>query len=129
MQTQDTCCSIAPYFQIRSGQLEAFKDLTERMVETSCQESKCLYYGFSFEGSLAHCREGYEDAEGLLAHLDNIGSLLEEALKIADIIRLEVHGRADQLEKLQEPLAGLAPQFFCLENGFRTVSSRQLTAS
>ena len=83
------------------------------------QEPGALYYGFTFDGDTAHCREGYKDAEALLAHLENVGPLLQEALKISDISRLEVHGPESELEKLREPLAGLSPQFFALEYGFR----------
>ncbi len=31
-----------------------------------------------------------KDAEGLLAHLENVGALLQEALTLSDIERLEV---------------------------------------
>jgi hypothetical protein len=57
------------------------------------------------------------DAEGLLAHLDNIGALLAEALKIADLIRIEVHGPAGELEKLRGPLAHLKPEWFVVVAG------------
>ncbi len=119
MATQDKCCSLAPYFTVQSGKLAAFKAVCEQCVEKARQEAKCFYYGFSFDGDEAHCREGYADAEGVLAHLGNVGSLLEEALKIADLTRLEVHGPADELAKLRQPLAGMNPQFFTLEYGFR----------
>ena len=119
MTILDNCCSIVPYFKVSSGNLEAFKKLCERMVARTSEETKCLYYGFSFDADQAHCREGYEDAEGLLAHLENVGPLLEEALKIAKITRLEVHGPEGELAKLREPLAKLKPQFFTLEYGFR----------
>lgn len=119
MATQDKCCTIVPYFKVQSGKLEAFKMLCERFVEKTDEESKCLFYGFSFNEDLAHCREGYEDAEGVLAHLENVGSLLEEALKIADLTRLEIHGPEEELAKLREPLSSLSPRFFTLEYGFR----------
>ena len=119
METKDKCCSIAPYFKVQSGKLDAFKVLCERFVEKTNQEPKCLYYGFSFSGDQVHCREGYKDAEGLLAHLKNVGSLLEESLKIADLARLEIHGPEEELAKLREPLSSLKPQFFALEYGFR----------
>jgi quinol monooxygenase YgiN len=119
MATQDKCCTIVPYFKVPSGNLGAFKALCEQFVAKTSDEAKCLYYGFSFFEDLAHCREGYKDAEGLLAHLDNVGQLLQEALKIAEIARLEVHGPAEELAKLREPLAALKPQFFTLEYGFR----------
>lgn len=119
MATQDKCCTIVPYFKVSSGKLEAFKELCKQFVAKTSKEPKCLYYGFSFTGDQVHCREGYADAEGLLAHLENVGTLLQEALKIAEITRLEVHGPEDELAKLREPLADLKPQFFVLEYGFR----------
>ncbi len=119
MATQDTCVTIVPYFKIAEGKLDAFKALCEQFVEKTQNEPKALYYGFSFEGDEVHCREGYADAEGLLAHLDNVGQLLGEAFKIAELTRLEVHGSAEQLDVLQGPLAELKPRFFTLEYGFR----------
>src|SRR5687768_14277291 len=100
----DRCCSIAPYFKITTGQIASFKNLCEQFVARTSQEEKCLYYGFGFNGDEAHCREGYEDAEGLLAHLDNVDDLLKKALDIAEIIRLEIHGPEEELQKLYEPL-------------------------
>ena len=119
MAAQDTCCSIVPYFKVYDGKLQAFKELVTKFVETTHHEPKCLYYGFAFDGDVAHCREGYADAEGLLAHLENVGALLEEALKISELTCLEIHGPEEELKKLREPLAHLNPRFFTLEHGFR----------
>lgn len=119
MTTQDACCTIVPYFKVHDGQLDTFKGMCEEFVKLTNTESKCLYYGFSFDGDQVHCREGYKDADGLLTHLDNVGALLGEALKIADLTRLEVHGPEEELAKLREPLTELDPQYFILEYGFR----------
>lgn len=119
MASDDKCCTIVPYFKIKDGKTEEFKRLCGEMVAKSKEEAKCLYYGFSFDGDEAHCREGYVDADGLLAHLDNVGALLGEALQVADVVRLEVHGPEQELAKLRAPLAGLNPRFFQLEYGFR----------
>jgi quinol monooxygenase YgiN len=119
MATKDKCCSIVPDFKVHEGKLEDFKALCEQFVDKTGGEPKCLYYGFSFDGEQAHCREGYEDAQGVLAHLENVGALLEKALKISDLTRLEIHGPIDELAKLKEPLAELNPQYFTLEYGFR----------
>jgi hypothetical protein len=70
-------------------------------------------------GDEVFCREGYTDAEALLAHLENIGALLAEALKIADLTRLEVHGPASELDKLRQPLAHLNPAWFVTDAGKR----------
>lgn len=119
MSIHDQCCSIAPYFKIAESQIDWFKQLCEQFVARSSIEPKCLYYGFSFNGDEAYCREGYEDAEGLLAHLDNVGDLLERALEMAVIVRLEIHGPEEELKKLYEPLAQFNPQYFVLHCGFR----------
>ena len=119
MSIEDKCCTIAPYFKVADSKLEEFKELCKQFVAKTREEAKCLYYGFTFDGNQAHCREGYEDAEGLLAHLQNIGALLEQALKISELTRLEIHGPEEELAKLREPLAHLKPQFFVLEYGFR----------
>ena len=119
MSVQDKCCTIVPYFRVSHGNLGAFRNLCERFVAKTSEETTCLYYGFSFDGDQAHCREGYQDAEALLAHLQDVGPLIDEALKIAEIARLEVHGPEEEVAKLREPLAHLKPQFFVLEYGFR----------
>jgi hypothetical protein len=119
MATTDKCCTIVPYFQIHPGKLDAARAMCDEFVEMTKNEVKCLFYGFSFSGDQVHCREGYTDADGALAHLQNVGPKLQEFLKIADLTRLELHGPAEQLEKLRGPLADFKPQLFVLEFGFR----------
>ena len=118
----DTCCTLAPYFEVQDGQLDAFKALGPQCVAKTRTESGCVHYAFSFSGNMAHCREGYENAEAVLAHLQNVGELLAEALKIAKITKLEVHAPASEIEKLRGPMASLAPQFFELTEGIRRSS-------
>jgi hypothetical protein len=122
MFTTDTCCTLVPYFEIHEGQFAAFKALGPKFVERTSTENGCIHYAFSFSGNTAHCREGYIDAEAVLAHLQNVDELLGEALKIAKIIRLEVHGPATEIEKLKAPMASLNPLFFVLEPGIRRAS-------
>ena len=74
-----------------------------------------LFFGFSINGDEIFCREAYETANGLLAHLDNVSALLTEMLKVADLTRVEVHGPTQELEKLKRPLAHLNPAWFTLE--------------
>lgn len=118
----DTCCTLVPYFEVQDGQLDAFRALGPQFVAKTRTETGCIHYAFSFSGNTAHCREGYVDAQAVLAHLQNVGELLGEALKIAKIIRLEVHAPADEIEKLRAPMASLNPQFFVLEEGIRRSS-------
>ena len=88
-----------------------------RFVAKTATEKAMLFYEFSWNGDELFCREAYENAEGLLAHLDNVGALLAEAMKMADLTRLEVHGPAAELEKLKKPLAHLNPAWFALGKG------------
>ena len=122
MPTQDRVVSIHPYFRVLDGKMEEFKGLCEQFMSTTAREPKCLYYGFSFNGNHVHCREAYDDAEGLLAHLTNVGALLDRAVQLAEVTRIEVHGVAEELSKLTERLSPLAPTYFTLEFGIRRSS-------
>jgi hypothetical protein len=65
---------------------------------------------------MLHDRSVLQDS---LAHVENIGAVLEEALKIADITRFEFHGPAEELAKVRERLGHLNAEYFTLEHGFR----------
>jgi quinol monooxygenase YgiN len=119
MATNDTCVTIVPYFKVRSDALAAFKELCEKFVERTRNENGCLYYGFTFDGEEAFCQEGYVNAQALLTHLENVGDLLKQALGLAELVRLEIHGPEQELAQLRQPLAELRPRFFTLEYGFR----------
>lgn len=117
MASEDRVCTLVPYFEVAEGKLAEFKALGPKFVERTKTEPGAVHYAFSFSGNTAHCREGYVDAAAVLAHLENVGALLGEALKISKIVRLEVHGPAAELDKLRGPMAALKPQFFALESG------------
>jgi len=119
MLTPDTCCTLVPYFEIQEGQLDAFKALARKLVAKTRTEPGCMHYAYSFNGNIAHCREGYVDAAALLAHRENVAGLLGEALKISKIIRFEVHAPEAEIDKLRGPMASRSPQFFVLAEGFR----------
>jgi quinol monooxygenase YgiN len=112
-----------PYFQIPDRHLEAFKAYCKIFVEKTSQEPKCLAYGFSFNGNQAHCRECYSDAEGVLAHLDNVADLNMKAMHLASIARYEVHGPQEELDKLRGPLTFLNPVFYIVEYSYRKVAA------
>jgi len=119
MAATDRVCTLVPYFKVAEGKMSEFRALCEKFVAKTKPEPKCVHYAFSFSGDAVHCREGYDDSAAVLAHLDNVGALLQEALKIAQITKLEVHGPADELDKVRAPMANLNPQWFTIEYGFR----------
>jgi hypothetical protein len=88
-------------------------------VKKTAAEEKVLQYEFTINGDEVFCRESYQDAAGTLAHLANVGELLNELLTMSDLIRLEIHGPSDEIEKLKTPLASLRPAWFVLECGLK----------
>ena len=115
MSVPSNFVSIHPYFRAHPGKLPEIKAALPHFLEKTASEEKNLFYGFTFNGDEIFCREGYAGAEGALAHLDNVGAMLTEVLKISDLIRLEVHGPAEELEKLKGPLAQFKPTWFVAE--------------
>src|SRR5436190_12224166 len=108
--------SLHPYFRAHPGKLDTLKSAMPAFLEKTATEEKNLFYGFTINGDEVFCREAYADADGVLRHLENVGELLAEALKIADLIRVELHGPANELEKLRKSLAHLNPAWFALEH-------------
>ncbi len=121
MATSDKCVTIHPYFEIKEGELDNFRSYCEKFIKLTKSEKNCLYYGFSISGNKAHCREGYTDGDGALAHLDNVGALLQELLDsgIVEVTDLQIHGPESELAKLREPPADFSPNYWVLEYGFR----------
>ncbi len=109
--------SIHPYFKVHEGKLDAFKALLPKFIEITSTEDKCHWYDFSICGDTIHCREAYDGADGLLTHLGNVDALISEGLTFSDLIRVEVHGPAAELEKLKGPLADLNPDYYVFHSG------------
>jgi quinol monooxygenase YgiN len=109
--------SIHPYFKVKPGKMEQAKVLLRQMVTLAANETGNLYYDFTINGDTVFCREAYVGSEGLLRHLENVGPVLAEFLKLADPIRVEVHGVAKDLDNLKQRLADLKPEWFLFECG------------
>jgi len=117
MSSHPNSVSIHPYFKAHPGKLEAAKALLPEFVKISATEPKSLYYDFTVCDDVIFCREAYVGAEGAQAHLANVGALLNELLTLADLVRLEIHGPAAELDKLKDSLAGLNPAYFIHDCG------------
>lgn len=109
--------TIHPYFKTHPGKEALVQGVLDKFVATTTGEPKCLFYEFTVLGDEVFCREGYEGAAGVLAHLDNVGAVIAEMLTISDMTRLEFHGAAEEIDQLREPLAHLNPAFFVLRCG------------
>jgi quinol monooxygenase YgiN len=109
--------SIHPYFKVHAGKLAEAKALLPVFVKKTATEKGCLFYEFTISDDVVFCREAYTDAAGVLAHLENVGPELDAMLKLSELLRLEFHGPAAELEKLREPLAAHNPTWFAYECG------------
>ena len=109
--------SIHPYFKAKPGKLTEAKAMLPQFIVKASTEKLLLHYDFTVNGDEVHCREAYAGAAGLLAHVENVGAVLGEFLKIVDLTRVEVHGPAGELAKLRSPLADLKPAWFIYECG------------
>jgi len=117
MNSIEQSVSLHPYFKVHAGQLDAAKALLREFVAKTATEEKVLYYEFTLNGDEVFCREAYAGAEGVLAHLTNVGAELDRMLTLSSLTRLEIHGPAAELEKLKGPLGGLKPAWFTYECG------------
>ncbi len=121
MSQSDNAVTIHPYFKVNNEKLQAFKRLAEDLLETTRGEMGCLFYGFTYSEGEAYCREGYQDAESLAAHLDNVRDLTQKLESISELFRLEVHGPKNEIDKLREwpSIKKLSPKYYVLQGGFR----------
>ena len=109
--------SIHPYFKVHAGKMDAVSGLLQRFVAKTQGEKNCLWYDFTLDGDTVHCREAYVGAEGVIEHLDNVGTLLDEMLTNSDLARLELHGPAAELDKLRPRCGPLNPAWFAYQCG------------
>lgn len=109
--------SIHPYFKTHEGKLDAFKELIPSFIAKTGTEEHCHWYDFTICDDVVHCREAYDGADGLLAHLGNVEEVIGQALQVSDLVRVEVHGPATELAKLKEALADLNPDYFEFYSG------------
>ncbi len=124
----DNIVTLVPKFKIKDGCKEKYMESLPKFIDLvkANEGDTCIFYGFvgPTEDDHVICREGYVSAEGMLAHLDNVGDVLNEALESADIVELQVQGPAAELEKLKEPLAAFSPTYYPLvEGAFRSTKN------
>lgn len=115
--------SIHPYFRPHEGKLDEFVAGMDAFVERTSSEESVLFYEFTICDGIVFCREAYVGAAGALAHLANVDDLLKAALSISELERLEIHGPAEELDRMREPLQELPVQWFVLETGLERSAS------
>jgi len=129
----DTHVTIVPYFTIPKGKLAEFQaGFADFYAGTKAGTDECLYYGFATCAAckscpdMVYCREGYQSAAGVLAHLGDVKGPLDKALAIVGEggLDLSVMGPAEELEKLKEALGPLGTKFWATDKGGMAWGSR-----
>jgi len=92
--------SLHPYFKVPSDKMPYLKAILPEFAAKTRNETGNLFYEFTINGDEVFCREGYVNAEALLAHLENVDAMLSQALTMADLIRIEEIGRASCRERV-----------------------------
>jgi quinol monooxygenase YgiN len=117
MHAPSQVVSIHPYFKVKPGRLAEARAFLARFVALVEKEPANLYYDFTLRDDVVFCREAYVGAQGLLDHSAGVATALGEFLQIADLIRLEIHGSAAELEKLRPAFGPMNPEWFVFECG------------
>jgi quinol monooxygenase YgiN len=124
IQSSDFLCTL--HVQIKPNDSSAASKLTsdifKRLCHKTASEQGCLSYSFTSRqlstsgDELFVCREIYKDGPSILAHLDNVDSLLKEMMEVATFPQFEVHGSRNDLEAIQDQLPEGAQLWFVVEN-------------
>jgi hypothetical protein len=97
-------------------------------IKANQRAEKSHHYAFSFEptSDVASCRGSFADAKSVLRHMKNVDRPFRAGLDgPSELLRLEVHAPASEIEKLKPALAPLGCKFFTTEWGFRNAVGDQ----
>jgi len=85
--------------------------LCDTFLQKAKNETGVVHYaiGVGQENNAIHTREGFDDAHALLFHANNVAAEFQELLTLADFVRADAIGPANELDELIEPLSGLDP--------------------
>ena len=77
-----------------NGTVGETAEVMARFTSAGGSETGQIYYGWTYDeaSKTLFCREGYNDADAVLAHLDNVGALVGELLAIEgnELLRIEL---------------------------------------
>ena len=116
MSIKDTHLTIMPFRTVPDGAMAEtkarFPKIFDIVKNGTLKSGKCLYYGFASHENTVFCREGYENAEGLFAHIaemKNVGSLAGMKIKFV--------APESEIKKLKEKFASIDAEYFVLDEG------------
>jgi len=124
----DESVSTITYYEVRD--MDSFANLTVEIAEAKKLEPTVLSCSFSFNGNQVMCKESYDTADSAKAHLDSSAPLAKRAAESADILKVEVMGPEEQLEKLRETFNEVNVMFWATaDTAFVKAEERPMAAS
>ena len=105
-------------FTITPGRNDVFKNLARQLIDRTSKESGALAYQWYFnrDENKCHLVELYRDSEAILAHLNNVGPVLQKLLETSKVTRFEVFGNVNA--EVEKALASFGTKFFKYWDGF-----------
>jgi quinol monooxygenase YgiN len=104
--------------KVHPGKEKAFKQLAEKLIESTRNEAKTLAYEWSFsdDGRLCHIYERYVDSTAIKIHIGRNGEQVGQLLALSAPLHFYVCGTPD--EQVREGLADLNPVYVKSWKGF-----------
>ena len=109
--------TIHPYFKIHPGKKDVVLSSLSVLVDLTSKESLCVFYDFTIMDDILYCREGFAGATGALQHMANVGDAIKNVLVNSDMVRFEIHGKAEDLDQLRVPFESFNPSWFLFHYG------------
>jgi quinol monooxygenase YgiN len=104
--------------KIHPGQLEPFKALAAKLIESTKSEPGTLNYKWTLnaDGTLCHVYERYVDSAAILIHVERNGANVGQLLQIATPESFYLYGSPN--DKVRQALADLKPVYMAPLGGF-----------
>ncbi|CAB9503180.1 expressed unknown protein [Seminavis robusta] len=107
---------IATYKIKDQDKLEEVRSLVSQFVAKvrSKEQDTCLQYTWSLgPDNRLCCLESYKDVEGVLKHLENVGSLFGPFVALVEFEQSQVHATAAVIQEIrQTPIGRWSPAYF-----------------
>ena len=108
--------TVQPTFEVRDW--AAARPLMAEYLDKVRTERGAMYCGWTISGDMLCCREGFHDADAVIAHMANVQPVLDQLLaNAATLCTMEVHGPASGLKTCQGALESLEARYFEIDSG------------
>jgi quinol monooxygenase YgiN len=104
--------------KIHPGQLDAFKAISARLVESTRNEPETLNYEWTLseDGTVCHIYERYKKSDAIALHIEHNGALVGELFQLLTPISFVIYGSPEA--NVRAMLADLKPVYMTPLDGF-----------